>query len=356
MRTAVFHDYFSAIGGGEKTVVAMAKALNADIITTDTTCFPKMEWDGPVRNIGSIIELPLIKQTSASIRFILSNLSKQYDVVLFSGNWAHLAAEHYHPNIWYCHSPPRILYDQYSRYYQTLTPGLRIPFASWAYLHRSRDKRAVKHIDRILTNSQNVQNRISHYYNREAEVISPPVNCKRYSCEEFGSFWLSVNRLYPEKRIELQLDAFRSLPNQHLVIVGSYAKNDYTALYARNVIKKKPENVSFLGEVSEEELRDLYARCQGVICTTRDEDFGIVPLEAMASGKPVVAVHEGGFRETVKDGITGILTGPSGNELAHAISQVTQNPNGYKEACLLRAREFDISIFERKIREAVMGL
>ncbi len=79
------------------------------------------------------------------------------------------------------------------------------------------------------------------------------------------------------------------MTKEKLVIVGGYAKGDHASRYAENLLKDLPPNVRFLGEVSEGELQDLYARCRGIICTALDEDFGLTPLEAMASGKPVVS-------------------------------------------------------------------
>jgi glycosyltransferase involved in cell wall biosynthesis len=163
---------------------------------------------------------------------------------------------------------------------------------------------------------------------------------------------LSVNRLYPEKRIELQVEAFRAMPDKHLVIVGSYAQGDHAAHYAETIGNNLPHNVTFRGEVSEEELRDLYARCRGHICTAMDEDYGLTPLEAMASGKPVVAMDEGGFRETVTPQ-TGILVEPSTVDIVNAIKILNRNPESYKEACIARAREFDLSHFAERIKMAV---
>ncbi len=104
-----------------------------------------------------------------------------------------------------------------------------------------------------------------------------------------------MNRLYPEKRIELQIEAFRRMPEENLVVVGGFAKGDHASRYAENLIKNLPPNARFLGEVTEEELQDLYARCRGLVCTALNEDYGLTPLEAMASGKPVIAIDEGGL-------------------------------------------------------------
>jgi len=106
------------------------------------------------------------------------------------------------------------------------------------------------------------------------------------------------------------------------------------------------------GVVSEAELIDLYARCKGLICTAVDEDFGLTPLEAMASGKPVVAVNEGGFKETVVHGKTGVLVNADRNELVRVIKNISRDPQRYREACMKRAADFDTSIFLDKIQKA----
>jgi glycosyltransferase involved in cell wall biosynthesis len=197
-----------------------------------------------------------------------------------------------------------------------------------------------------------VQNRILKYHNRRADLIYPPVDTSLYRCIEYGNFWLSVNRLYPEKRIELQIEAFLQVPEEHLVIVGGYSEGDHAAIYAEKICQDLPFNVSLRGEVVEEELRDLYARCKAHICTALDEDYGLTPLEAMASGKPVVAVDEGGYRETVTDK-TGVLVAPSVASLVKAIRFVAQNPERYRDACLVRAGDFDLVQFSEQLKTAV---
>ena len=93
----------------------------------------------------------------------------------------------------------------------------------------------IKRVGRIITNSKTVKDRIKRYYHRDASVIYPPVDTKKYSCTEYGDFWLSVNRMYPEKRIELQIEAFSRMPDQNLVIVGGVSAGDHAALYARDL-------------------------------------------------------------------------------------------------------------------------
>ena len=106
-----------------------------------------------------------------------------------------------------------------------------------------------------------------------------------------------MSRIYPEKRIELQLDVFRRLPRERLVLVGGYSAGDFAERYLARL--KPPPNVTLVGELPEARLTDLYARCRGFLTTAVDEDFGITPVEAMAAGKCVLATDEGGYQETV---------------------------------------------------------
>jgi glycosyltransferase involved in cell wall biosynthesis len=98
---------------------------------------------------------------------------------------------------------------------------------------------------------------------------------------------------------------------------------------------------------------ELYAKCKGLICTALDEDFGLTPIEAMASGKPVVAVNEGGFRETVVHGKTGLLVEADRDELVKAVKEIAMDPERYKEACMERAMDFDTSVFQNQIQMAI---
>jgi glycosyltransferase involved in cell wall biosynthesis len=253
--------------------------------------------------------------------------------------------------MWYCHTPIRAFYDLYPAFLKRLDIISRQEFRIWSHFQRNFDQQSVRHVDTLVTNSKNVQNRIRHTYSRDAEIISPPVDTSRFRCAKYGNFWLSVNRLYPEKRIELQIEAFRNIPGENLIIVGGYAPGDHASKYAKNIKKHLPDNVIMLGEVPEDKLIDLYAYCRGHICTSLDEDFGLTPLEAMASGKPVIAVDEGGFRETVTPQ-TGMLVEPSLVNIVNAIKTLSRNPESYREACIARAREFDLPHFEDRIKTA----
>jgi len=354
LRIAIFHDYFGAIGGGERVVVEMAKILDADIITTDTDAVRKIDPSVRVISLGRTIKIPPLKQISASLRFWFCDFSQEYDFFIFTGNWSHAAAHRHHPNLWYCYTPVRAFYDLYPMFLSRQDFFTRHLFRGWVVLHRFFDQRSIRHIDRIIAISRNVRDRIQHYHHRGSAVIYPFVDTSLYRYIENGDFWLSVNRLYPEKRIELQIEVFRQIPEEKLIIVGGYAQGDHVSHYAEKIGKDLPPNVTLCGEVGDDDLRSLYARCKGHICTALDEDFGLTPLEAMASGKPVVAVNEGGYRETVTEQ-TGLLVEPNVDKIAGAVRFIAKNPARYKEHCFSRAKEFDIAEFRNKIEAAIPG-
>src|SRR5207245_5213687 len=142
-----------------------------------------------------------------------------------------------------------------------------------------------------------VSGRIRRFLGRTSEVVYPPVDTAHYRFDRVGDFWLSVNRLSHEKRIGLQMEVFRRLPRERLVVAGG----PQVGVRMERVVRSldPPRNVEFLGEVDDAKLRDLYATCRGLIATSQDEDFGLGPVEAMASGQAVVAVDAAGSRPRV---------------------------------------------------------
>jgi len=157
----------------------------------------------------------------------------------------------------------------------------------------------------MIANSENVKERIREYYDRDSLVIYPPVDIDNFRARESEDYFLAVQRPSPEKRPEMLLEIFRKVPKEKLILVGDYIDKDYIARIGNLV--DKLNNVTWLRNVSQAELIDLYSHCKALIQTAEYEDFGVAPVEAMASGKPVIAVDEGGFKETVLGGETGIL-------------------------------------------------
>ncbi len=359
MKIAIFHDYIGAIGGGEKLVFTLARGLGADVITTDLNkdSIKNMGFnDINIISLGETIKFPLLKQISLSIRFVLCDFSKKYDFFIFSNNWSHFAARKHKPNLWYCFSPPRVFYDLYDIFAQREPFLTRQIFRIWVALHKSISVKFVDHVENFITISGNVQKRVKKYYGRDSQIVYPAIDVSRYKFKRYGDFWLSVNRLYPEKRIELQINAFRRMPDEKLVIVGNFTKGDHSQKYASEVLKNLPKNVKLLGSVPEEIMIELYATCKGHITTAFDEDFGMTPIEAMASGKATVAVKEGGYLETIEDGVTGLLVDADVSEIVNAIKIISREPSKYKEKCIEQAGKFSVEIFLDKMKKEINAI
>jgi len=356
MRVVIFHDYFGAIGGGEKTVLTLARALGADVVTTDINreAIEKMGFgDVNFISLGETLKIPPLKQISASIRFAHCDLSDKYDFFILSGEWVLFAARKHHPNLWYCYTPVRAFYDLYEIFLSRQSFIVRQLFRLWVAIHKPIYSHCTGYVDKIIAISENTRQRIENYLHRESTIVYPPIDISKYKFKEFGDFWLSVNRLYPEKRLELQIEAFRQMPEEKLIIVGGFAKGDHASKYAERIKHNLPKNMEMRGEVTEEELIDLYAGCKGYITTAMDEDFGMTPIEAMAAGKPVIATKEGGYLESVIDGVTGKLVEAEVESIVEAVGIISKEPEVYRKACQERAKMFDKSVFIKRMKEVI---
>lgn len=354
MRLAVLYDYLETIGGGERVALTLARHFDGDLITTavDPDLAERAGFSGVrIRSLGPIRGTTPLKQIRASWRFSRAALAG-YDRFVLVGNWAHYAAKRHHPNLYYCLTPTRFFYDQREAILARV-PRARRPLArAWIAGHGAWDRRAVRHCDRIVAISENVRDRVRRYYGRAADVVYPPVATKHRRFRDVGNAWLSVNRLYPEKRIELQFEIFRRLPRESLVVVGGYTTGDRTERYVASL--DRPPNVTLLGEVPEDRLTELYGTCRGFLTTAVDEDFGIGPVEAMAAGKCVLATDEGGYRETIVHGTTGFLLPPDAAAFVTKIRELDEDAlRGMRAACEARARAFDEAIFVEKMRAAI---
>jgi glycosyltransferase involved in cell wall biosynthesis len=298
-KIAIFHNYLDNIGGAEIVTLTLAQELNADIYTTniDKEKINKMGFADT--NIYSIGKIPLnapFRQQIASLRFRFLNLTTKYDVYIICGDWAISGAVNHKPNIWYVHSPIREIWDSYEFVRNEVVPFyLRKIFDMWVYVNRYLNKKYVAHVDTIIANSNNVSDRIKKYLHRESEVVYPPIDTMNfYNSQNTNSgYWLSVNRLFSNKRVEMQLDAFAQMPNEKLIIVGSFEKSKHFQEYSNKIRKMCPDNVEIIHWASHKDLTNLYKNCFGFITTAQEEDFGMTVVEAMASGKPVIAPREG---------------------------------------------------------------
>lgn len=365
MRIAIFHNFLDNIGGAEIVTLHLARAFEADIYTTniDVSKIEQMGFSDLLAHIYSLGKIPKVapfRQQLALFKFRRLNLKGKYDFFIIAGDWAMSGAVNNHPNLWYVHSPLNELWaftDFIKK--QVIQPYKRPFYEIWLRLNRYLTRRYAKAVDNWVCNSNNTKERIKRFYQKEARVIYPPVVCPIEPPLTHGNYWLSVNRLITHKRVELQLEALALLPEEKLIIVGSYEKGvNQFETYRKRLERIKPQNVTIKHWVGTKELESLYASCKGFIATATQEDFGLTVVEAMAQGKPVVAPKEGGYIESIISGKTGLLIEDiSGKKLADAMQAVSdelaKNPNYYRLACYERAKEFDLSVFVDRIKRIV---
>jgi glycosyltransferase involved in cell wall biosynthesis len=251
-------------------------------------------------------------------------------------------------HICYCLTPMRWVWN-YKAYVERERIGkaARLVLPAAISQLRAWDVATAHNVDRFLAISRTVAARVRKYYRREATVIYPPINCASFTPrpDRVGNYYLWVGRLVPYKRIDLAVDAFTRL-GVPLKIVGSGGR-DLPALRAR-----AGRNVEFVGRVSDAELKELYAGCRGFVFPG-EEDFGIAPLEANASGRPVIAYAAGGALDTVVDGQTGVLFHEQTVEqLIEAVRRVEAT---HWDAAALRAHaeRFDRRSFGEQFRHFV---
>ena len=202
-------------------------------------------------------------------------------------------------HVCYCHTPMRYIWDDYAFYHRRAGPLAKRIMPIVVPMLRQWDVTTAQRVDCFVANSNHVARRIDKYYRRPSTVVFPPVAVDDFApAAEIGDYYLCAGQLVGYKRFDLAVEAFTRM-NKTLVVVGEGPEMKALAL-------KAGKSVSFLGRQSFERLRDLYARCCALVFPGQ-EDFGIVPVEAMASGRPVIAYGKGGVRDTVKPGITGIF-------------------------------------------------
>jgi glycosyltransferase involved in cell wall biosynthesis len=199
----------------------------------------------------------------------------------------------------YCHSPMRYIWDHYTEYLKAADPVTRAVLP-WAFHNlRQWDAASAARVDHFMANSRFVQRRIEKAYRRTSTVVAPPVDVGLYRpSPEIMPFYLWVGQMTPYKRADLAVEAFAQL-GLPLLMVGEGAM-------AATLKQRAPPNITFIPRMSFDELRRAYAQCRALVFTA-EEDFGIVPVEAMASGRPVIAYGRGGVEDTVVPDVTGMF-------------------------------------------------
>jgi glycosyltransferase involved in cell wall biosynthesis len=369
IKLAILHPFLIYKGGAERVVLKIAEHYDAKVYVVDYKPEATFEEFKKV-DIEKIKApfLPIPKRMAYGIAsgFAYFNLKlKDYDVVNAQGVPSEWARNKNKPMVWYCHTPNREAYDLYEWRQSRRSLPQRIAFSFLVNIFKQVEKRIVPKIEYIFANSKLTKERIKKYLNREAEVLYPGVDYKEFYLKEYGDFFFYPSRITPEKRMELAIEAFKEFEkydkNFKLVIAGSLAYERKEHVEYFKFLKRiigNDERIKLLTNISEEEMKQLYARCYCVVFTPINEDFGLIPLEANASYKPIIAANEGGPRETIKNNFNGFLINNK-KELVEKMLEVSKNEqltkklgkNGRKFVEKNFSWERFFKVFDKRINE-----
>lgn len=372
LRVALVHDFLREYGGAERVLEALHETypqapvyvafLDENALGIHWQRFK--DWD--IRQTW-FSKIPFYTKLYSPLRFLAPrsfadlDLSK-YDVVISSSN-AFMAKAVQVPNgihVCYCHTPPRALYG-----YSTMSSWKRNPFFKFFgtlinHYMRIVDFKLAQQVDYFIANSKEVASRIKKFYRRDSTVIYPPVKVKTALVQNKSSleltptvlknhsYYIYVNRLGLQKHPELAVEVCSRL-KLPLKVVGSGRMESYLKQIAG-------PSIEFLGSVTDEELYQLYSGAKALLYPVEDEDFGIVPVEAMAWGVPVIAYRSGGPKETVQEGKTGLFFNDlTSDSLAQAIEKF-QKTKFNRRQIQHWAEQFGEDRFKQQIKKFILSV
>lgn len=357
MNLAIVHDYLNQYGGAEKVVETLHELFPEAPIFTSIYLPEKMPESFKKMDIRTSFmqRLPFLDKHFKKYLMLYPKAFesfdlREYDVVLSSSS-AFAKGVKCCPgstHICYCHTPMRFVWD-YDHYvdkenFNVLTRKM-LPFFI-SFLKRW-DVKTNTGINSFVAVSKSIQERIKKCYNLESTLIYPPVNVKHAKISlDVSNYFLVVSRLNPYKRIDLAIEAFNQL-GLPLKIVGDGPQKKSLQAMAR-------PNIEFVGKVTNEALPEIMSHCQALIFPGK-EDFGIVPVEAQACGRPVIAFASGGALETVIEGVTGLFFKEATVEsLVRSIRKFDSIKNTFNPSTIRNnALRFDEAIFKKTIKKFV---
>jgi glycosyltransferase involved in cell wall biosynthesis len=329
MKVAIVHYWLVNMRGGEKMLEALLEMFpEADIYThvyDPKAVSPLIK--GQKVFTSCVNSLPFAKKLYQLYMPLMPNALfdfnlQQYDLVISSeaGPAKGVVANPDSYHICYCHSPMRYLWDMYHEYFRGTNPLVRFFMKRLIPRLRLWDVTSANLVDRFVTNSHYVAKRIRRVYNREAEVVYGPAAIEKYLAAERkpGDYYLFFGQITGYKRADIAIEACVK-SGRKLVVAGAGAKKKDINRY------KKTGLVTFRGRVSDDEAATLFSGARALLYPGI-EDLGLVPIEANASGCPVIAFREGGATDTVKENITGIFfTEQTPESLIEAMERFERN-------------------------------
>ena len=355
MRIAIVHDWLTNYGGAERVIEAMHELFPQAPIYTSVYNPDKLPSSFKNMDIRTsfIQKFPFAKTKYKTYLPFMPQAFEDMDLgaydVVISNSHACAKGIIVKPqtlHISYVHTPMRYAWDFYHDYmrFEKISGLKRIIINSIMSYLRLWDRLSAERPDFIMANSHNIRRKIKKYYSRNSEVLYPPVETALFKplANPSLDYYLVASRLVPYKRVDIAVEAFNKLGFK-LKIVGS--GSDFKKLR-----KMAKNNIEFSGKTSDEELKNLYANCKALIFPG-EEDFGIVPLEAQASGRPVIGYAKGGLLETVIDRQTGIFF--MEQTVDSLINAVNEFENLKFDPVIIRnnALKFDTGVFKDNLKK-----
>ena len=362
MKIAIVHEWFAEYAGSERVVesftnlwpdadvFALVDLLNEDerrIILKSKRPITSFIQKMPFAKTKHRYYLPLFPLAIERFNFA------GYDIIISSSHAVTKGLKKT-PNqlhISYCHSPMRYAWDNTELYLDqaNISKGLK-GFTARKIINylRKWDLKTASRPDFLIANSKFIAGKIKRIYNREADVIYPPVDVNKFDCvKEKGDYFLTASRMVPYKRVDLMVEAFSKMTDKKLKVVGQGSE-------FKNIKNNVTPNIELLGYKNDKELKTLLQKARAFVFAA-EEDFGITVVEAMACGTPVIALNKGGTAETVIDSKTGILFNSQNvKSIKGAVLQFEDKAGLFNPQIISdHARQFNREIFEGKIKEYV---
>ena len=363
MKVALVHDYIKEYGGAERVLEALHELFPDAPVFTSVYCPSYLgphkhrfaNWDirpSWFQHIPFKEKLISPLRLIAPVIFSAMDFSK-FDLVIVSATGAY-ASNMIHKgtavHVCYCHTPPRYLYGYATARNWKKNPCIRFIGERVNTLLRTVDKEASTHVDHFIANSHEVASRIKKFYKKTAVVVYPPVGVPSANTSiKKEDFFITGGRLASAKHIDLAIQACSSLNIKLLVFGKSFAG------YGEALKKIAGPTVTFLGEITDDEKWKLISQAQAFIFPSEDEDFGILPVESMAAGTPVIAYKSGGVKETVIEGKTGMFFDELSKEaIIKTMRTFIQKNNDWQHACQMQAKKFTREIFLSAIKKNML--
>lgn len=356
MKIAIVHDFLLKLGGAERVVKALADMYPKAPIFTMLYDEEKVGKVFPKERVRTsfLQKFPKFMRkrhrlfTHLMPRAVEGFDLEEYDVVISSNTaFCHgIVTSINTKHLCYVHSPMRYAWDWSNEYkHENNISGLKALFyAPLIKYLREWDFVASDRPDKYMANSATVKRRIEKYYKSESDIVYPPVDVDRFrACEKNSNYFLIVSTLTPYKKIDLAVQLFNKL-GRRLVIIGDGPQRKYLENIAA-------DNIDILGYKDDETVKEYMENCRALIFPG-EEDFGIVPVEAMACGKPVLAFAKGGCTETVISGKTGeFFFEPTVESMEDGLARLLTNEKFYRPHTIRRhAGLFSKENFEKKIK------